>query len=92
MMNWYRASVRRRPERLTDKRVHVPTLIIWGRRDVALSDTMVEPSAALCDDVRKAREAADIVVVTPHWGIHFAPAAKLPHAGKGPTAISGAIC
>ncbi len=34
-----------------------------------------EDLEALCDDVRKAREAADIVVVTPHWGIHFAPAA-----------------
>ena len=69
MLNWYRASVRRRPERLSDKRVHVPTLIIWGRRDMALSDTMVEPSAALCDDVRV--EWFDDAT---HWVLHDEPA------------------
>ena len=68
MLNWYRASVRRRPERLADKRVHVPTLIIWGRRDVALSDTMVEPSAALCDDVR-----VEYFDEATHWVLHDEP-------------------
>ncbi|TEX46125.1 MAG: alpha/beta hydrolase [Actinomycetales bacterium mxb001] len=68
MLNWYRASVRRRPGRLTDKRVHVPTLIIWGRKDVALSDTMVQPSADLCDDVRV--EWFDDAT---HWVLHDEP-------------------
>jgi epoxide hydrolase 4 len=65
MMNWYRASVRRRPDRLADKRVHVPTLIIWGRRDVALSETMVQPSADLCDDVR-----VEFFDDATHWVLH----------------------
>ena len=68
MLNWYRASVRRRPGRLVDKRVHVPTLIIWGRRDVALSDSMVQPSADLCDDVRV--EWFDDAT---HWVLHDEP-------------------
>lgn len=68
MMNWYRASVRRRPQRLDDKRVHVPTLILWGRRDVALSDTMVQPSADLCDDVR-----VEYFDEATHWVLHDEP-------------------
>lgn len=68
MLNWYRASVRRRPGRLADKRVHVPTMIIWGRNDMALSDTMVQPSADLCDDVRV--EWFDNAT---HWVLHDEP-------------------
>ena len=68
MLNWYRASVRRRPERLADKRVHVPTLIIWGRNDMALSDTMIAPSAALCDDAR-----VEILDDATHWVLHDEP-------------------
>ena len=68
MLNWYRASVRRRPGRLTDKRIHVPTLIIWGRRDVALSDTMAQPSADLCDDVR-----VEFLDEATHWVLHDEP-------------------
>jgi len=70
MFHWYRAAVRRRPERLADKRVHVPTLILWGRNDVALSADMVEPSAQLCDDAR-------IVWFddATHWVLHDEPAA-----------------
>ena len=68
MLNWYRAAVRRRPERLADKRVHVPTLIIWGRKDLALSEAMVQPSADLCDEV--------VIVELPeatHWVLHDEP-------------------
>ena len=70
MFHWYRAAVRRRPERLADKRVHVPTMIIWGRKDVALSADMVEPSAQLCDDAR-------IVWFdnATHWVLHDEPLA-----------------
>ncbi len=68
MLNWYRASVRRRPGPLEDKRVHVPTLIIWGRQDVALSESMVEPSAAYCDDVR-----VEFLDDATHWVLHDEP-------------------
>jgi len=68
MLNWYRASVRRRPGRLSDNRVHVPTLIIWGRRDVALTDTMVQPSADLCDDAR-----IEWLDDATHWVLHDEP-------------------
>jgi pimeloyl-ACP methyl ester carboxylesterase len=55
MLNWYRAAVRRglksafskkRPAR----RVHVPTLMLWGKRDIALSSEMAQPSIDLCDE------------------------------------------
>jgi pimeloyl-ACP methyl ester carboxylesterase len=68
MLNWYRASVRRRPGPLEDKRVHRPTLIIWGRQDVALSESMVEPSAAYCDDVR-----VEFLDDATHWVLHDEP-------------------
>ncbi len=68
MVNWYRASVRRRPERLADKRVHVPTMIIWGRQDLALSEAMVQPSADLCDDVR-----LEFLPDATHWVLHDEP-------------------
>ena len=35
-----------------DARIHIPTLILWGRNDVALSYQMVEPSLGYCDDGR----------------------------------------
>ena len=55
MLNWYRAAVWRGLRYTFDKkssarRVTVPTLMLWGKRDVALSHEMVEPSIALCDD------------------------------------------
>lgn len=68
MVNWYRASVRRRPDRLQDKRVHVPTLIIWGLRDLALSEAMLQPSADLCDDVR-----VEVLPEATHWVLHDEP-------------------
>jgi len=70
MVNWYRASVRRRPERLADKRVHVPTLILWGEQDLALSQTMLAPSAQLCDDV----QIREFPTAT-HWVLHDEPTA-----------------
>ena len=68
MANWYRASVRRRPGSQPDPRVHVPTLILWGRRDTFLSASMIEPSAALCDDVR-----VEIFDDATHWLLHDEP-------------------
>jgi epoxide hydrolase 4 len=50
MINWYRALLRFRPPAAADIRVHVPTLILWGKQDIALSAEMAEESMALCDD------------------------------------------
>jgi epoxide hydrolase 4 len=53
MINWYRAMFRRtlrqglRPTR--PRRVSVPTLMLWGEQDVALSAEMARPSIELCD-------------------------------------------
>ncbi|MFZ5859006.1 MAG: alpha/beta fold hydrolase [Chloroflexota bacterium] len=55
MLNWYRAIVRRslrgswNPNKVTSRRVQVPTLMLWGKRDVALSHEMAQPSIELCE-------------------------------------------
>lgn len=69
MANYYRASVRRRPGSVADPRVHVPTLLLWGRRDTFLSASMVDPSAAYCDDVR-----VEVFDGATHWLLHDEPA------------------
>lgn len=65
MLNWYRAYLRHAPEPPASWRVRIPTLIIWGLRDVALSRDMVEPSADLCDNV----EVVELEKAT-HWVQH----------------------
>jgi len=50
MINWYRALFRFPPGRLDSPRITVPTLLIWGRHDVALGVAMAQPSVDLCDD------------------------------------------
>ena len=52
MIGWYRAAVRFRAQTAGDRRVHVPVLILWGRRDVALGAGMAQRSLELCDDGR----------------------------------------
>lgn len=52
MINWYRAIVRRQPVMPKDPRVKVPTLMLWGKRDFALSHRMAQPSIDLCDNGR----------------------------------------
>ena len=32
-----------------------------------------EDLSALVDDVRRAKDDADVVIVSPHWGVHFSP-------------------
>lgn len=49
MLNWYRAVARRRPRPAA--RITMPTLILWGDRDVALQSSLAEASAELCDRV-----------------------------------------
>ena len=52
MLNWYRAAFRRGMRaafvRSAPRRVSVPTLMLWGTRDVALSFEMAQPSIELC--------------------------------------------
>jgi len=50
MLNWYRAAVRNQGMGVTLGRIHVPTLLIWGANDVALSRRMAQPSIEFCDD------------------------------------------
>ena len=55
MLNWYRAAVRRglrgawNPARVQVRRVTVPTLMLWGKQDVALSHEMARPSIEACE-------------------------------------------
>jgi pimeloyl-ACP methyl ester carboxylesterase len=48
MVNWYRAFVWHRPS-LGDPQVHVPTRILWGKRDKFLLPGMAQQSVAYCD-------------------------------------------
>jgi epoxide hydrolase 4 len=50
MLNWYRAAVRQRPKLPDDLQVKVPTLMLWGMQDVALSYRMARPSLDYCTD------------------------------------------
>lgn len=50
MLNWYRALVRL--PRANPPRVRVPTLILWGRQDIALQAGLAEASLTFCDDGR----------------------------------------
>lgn len=52
MINWYRAIARHQPDMSGDMRVHVPTLVIWGEDDVALTLDMARKSVEMCDDGR----------------------------------------
>lgn len=55
MINWYRAVMRRglryafSLKKPGARGVRVPTLMLWGKRDVALSSEMAQPSIDLCD-------------------------------------------
>lgn len=49
MLNWYRGMARHGPWSMSAWRVNVPTLILWGVRDVALGRELAQPSIDLCD-------------------------------------------
>ena len=55
MVNWYRAAFRGgasslwRLPKTPPRRVAVPTLILWGKKDVALRHEMAQASLELCD-------------------------------------------
>jgi pimeloyl-ACP methyl ester carboxylesterase len=50
MINWYRAIGRYRPKMPDGSRVKVPTLMMWGMQDIALSHRMARPSMDYCED------------------------------------------
>jgi pimeloyl-ACP methyl ester carboxylesterase len=55
MLNWYRSIIRRglrsafSRRKSPARRIHVPTMMLWGKRDIALSSNMAQPSIDLCD-------------------------------------------
>jgi pimeloyl-ACP methyl ester carboxylesterase len=50
MINWYRAAFRDGLGIPTNPRVRVPTLMLWGLKDIALSYRMARPSLDYCED------------------------------------------
>ncbi|PQJ35630.1 alpha/beta hydrolase [Salinibacter sp. 10B] len=69
MLHWYRAAARRALRtRVKDRQVPVPTLVLWGARDIALSRRMAAPSAARCLDGRLM-----VLDDATHWIQHDAP-------------------
>lgn len=71
MLNWYRSifnhSLRYffQRNKAPLRRVKVPTLILWGKNDVALSHEMVQPSLELCDNGK-----AVLFEKATHWVQH----------------------
>jgi pimeloyl-ACP methyl ester carboxylesterase len=68
MLNWYRAIVQQPPKPAEDSKVHVPTLIVWGKNDVALTHVMAEQSLKYCDDGRLV-----MLESATHWVQHDEP-------------------
>ncbi len=52
MINWYRAVVRYRSVPTNSRRVQVPTLIMWGKKDIALIEDMARKSVEFCEEGR----------------------------------------
>ncbi|MBZ0281891.1 MAG: alpha/beta hydrolase [Anaerolineae bacterium] len=52
MINWYRATAQTPPQKLASKRITMPTLVLWGKKDTALNWELAEKSLELCDDGR----------------------------------------
>jgi epoxide hydrolase 4 len=73
MVNWYRAGFRF-PARFADRRVRVPTRILWGMRDVFLSAEMAKDSLRYCDDA----ELYTFAEAT-HWLQHEEPGRVSEH-------------
>jgi epoxide hydrolase 4 len=68
MLHWYRAALRHRPRPRGDPRVHVPTLMIWGKGDVFLLPGTATASLDLCADGR-----LEWIVEATHWVQHEEP-------------------
>lgn len=56
MLNWYRAAAQRRSSRSMGSgnrelpRITVPTLMLWGEKDIALEKSLAEESIKLCEN------------------------------------------
>ncbi len=69
MLNYYRAAGRFRPKpRIRDPRIHIPALILWGRRDAALAEDLARRSLQYC--VQGRLEVFDDAT---HWVHHEEP-------------------
>ena len=68
MLDWYRAMLRTKTERLPSLRVTVPTRIIWGVHDVAFSRELAPLSLEMVDD-------GDLMLLeeATHWVQHDEP-------------------
>ena len=69
MLNWYRAALRYAPPTPKPLRIHVPTLVIWGKQDRFLEPEMAQASVDLCDDGRLV-----YIDEASHWVQHEEPA------------------
>jgi pimeloyl-ACP methyl ester carboxylesterase len=61
MVNWYRAAFRVRSN-LGSGRVKVPTTLIWGDQDAFMETSLVQESAAFCDQAR-----VELLPGATHW-------------------------
>jgi epoxide hydrolase 4 len=52
MINWYRAAARYMWQIPKEMHISVPTLVMWGMKDVALSHRLARPSMNYCDEGR----------------------------------------
>ncbi|WP_436343570.1 alpha/beta fold hydrolase [Natronorubrum sp. FCH18a] len=67
MLNWYRAAARY-PPTVPRERVDVPTLIVWGTDDVALTTELAIDSDQYCE-----RSRLELLPETSHWVQHERP-------------------
>ncbi len=67
MINWYRAILRYPPPETETKILNMPVLILWGRKDVALSAEMAKESLGMCSQ-------AELIYIddATHWVQHDA--------------------
>lgn len=74
MINWYRALAQKRPTLPGRLRLEMPILILWGKKDVALSAEMAEASLEFCAD-------GQLVYFdhATHWVQHDEPEAVSAH-------------
>jgi len=79
MINWYRSAFRsgiktifKKPSTLP--RIQVPTLMLWGKQDVALGAEMAQPSIDLCENGKLI-----FFEDATHWLQHDKPHAVVEH-------------
>jgi pimeloyl-ACP methyl ester carboxylesterase len=74
MIHWYRAAYSLIFSKFRNAEITVPTMLIWGRKDRALSDDMAEPSIAKCTNGR-----LHFIDDASHWVQHEAAAEVNQH-------------